>query len=354
MGTFLQSFNELANNPEDTGIRTTVLQNANLMTSQFQSIQQSLTDVGNSLTSKVNVDMQNINSYGAQIAQLNVTIRQAKSQNQNANDLMDQRDILIDKLSKLANVTVLNKSDGTDNVSIGTTDLVVGTDNYAVTQSGMTARGDLQSGELSGVVKTQSQLAIYQTNLNDLAAATIQQVNAVQAGGVGADGVTYAGGAGLDGSTGVAFFTGTDAKTITLNPTLANSPQKIAAAAIPAGPAGTPPPAGDASNAVNLANIENTVMTTGPVAGQTLAGFYQTLISDAGAKAATTATATTSAQASLTQLTQQRESITGVSTDTEMINMMTFQRSYQASARVITTMDDMLNTLINNLFPAGG
>ncbi len=52
----------------------------------------------------------------------------------------------------------------------------------------------------------------------------------------------------------------------------------------------------------------------------------------------------------LTQLTRQRESVSGVSTDSEMVNMLKYQRAYQASARVVQTMDDMVGTLINNLF----
>jgi flagellar hook-associated protein 1 FlgK len=300
--------------------------------------------------------MQSINDYGAQIAQLNVTISQATAQNQQANDLMDRRDVLIDKLSALANVSVVNKSDGTVNVAIGTSDLVVGTDHFTLTQSGMAARGDLQSGELSGVLQAKSAVNGYLTDLDNLASATIQQVNAVHAGGVGADGITYPGGAGLDGSTGVAFFTGTDAQTIGVNAVLVANPQKLAAAAIPAPPAaaGAAPPPGDASNANTLAAIENTFLTSGPLNGQTLGGFYQNVVSNAGAKSASAKTASDSAQANLTQLTQQRSSVSGVSTDTEMVNMMKYQRAYEASARVVTTMDSMLNTLINGLFPAGG
>lgn len=73
-------------------------------------------------------------------------------------------------------------------------------------------------------------------------------------------------------------------------------------------------------------------------------------MSSLGGLSAAAKTAVASAGANLDQLTQQRDSVTGVSTDAEMVNMLKFQRAYEASARVVKTMDEMLGTLINGLF----
>ena len=97
----------------------------------------------------------------------------------------------------------------------------------------LTARGDLQSGELTGLVAAQNTLTDAQSNLNALAGAVATQVNAV-----------HSAGAGLDGSTGLNFFTvsaGAEGSTISVNPALLADPRKLAAAAVPAGGACLPP-----------------------------------------------------------------------------------------------------------------
>ena len=290
--------------------------------------------------------MQNLNDYGSQIAALNVTIRQQSAGGHPVNGLLDQRDLLLDKASALANVNTSANADATINVSIGNQPLVIGTNPYAVTQGSLTAHGDLNQGELAGLIEGQSEVTGYQGKLDTLAASLTSQVNAV-----------HQGGAGLDGTTGLAFFTvtaGKEASTIAVNSVLEGHPEKLAAAALPVPPASPLPPQGDAANATLLAGLGSKTDTTPGDAlyNTTLQGFYQQTVSDAGGRAASATSASASAGATLTQLTQQRESVTGVSTDSEMVNMLKYQRAYQASARVVQTMDDMVGTLINNLFSA--
>ena len=340
LGTLFQSFNNLVNNPEDTGVRTTVVQSADALSRVFQNVNNSLSSIGDQLTAKQTDDMSSLNSYGQQIANLNATIRDSATSSQNANDLLDQRDVLLDKVSALANVTISTNKDGSVNVAVGSSQLVQGTDAFQLSLTGtdsLTARGDLTSGELGGLAQAQTDLTHYQSDLNNLASTVISTVNSV-----------HENGAGLDGTTGLAFFTGTDASNIAVNQTLVTDPDKLAAAAVPAG-GGIPAP-GDASNATLLGALENTKVATGPLAGTTLQGFYQGSISNMAGQAASATTAQTTASSNLNQLTQQRDSVTGVSTDNEMVNMMKYQSAYEASAKVVNTMDSMLNTLINDLF----
>ena len=341
--TFFQGFNSVANTPEDLGVRSTAIQNGVTLTNAFQSVGAQLDSVGAQLSQKATSDIQTINSYGAQIAALNATIRSSNVAGEQPNDLLDQRGQLLDKLSSLANVNILNNSDGTVNVSVGTTDLVVGVDANPVTVAGLQARGDLQSGDLAGVVQAQATEQANKTDLNNLAAAVASHVNSV-----------HSAGAGLDGSTGLNFFTvtaGSEAGTITVNSALLSDPSKLAAAQAPA-TAGAAPPPGDATVATKLAGLQNVSLPggSGALTGKTLLGYYQENVSNAGAVAATAKTGAAAAQSSITQLSNQRDSITGVSTDTELTNMLQYQRAYQASARFIQTQDSMLNTLITGMF----
>lgn len=338
LGTFFQNFTNLVNNPEDTGVRATVVAGASSLASQFHTLQDRLTGNGKQVSDTISSDIDTINTYGKQIAALNITIRQSLVEGQPPNDLLDRRDVLIDKLAQIANVNVVNHHDGSVDVSIGTSSLVQGITPTTLSLNGpdsLTARGDITRGELGGLLKTQTSIAGYQSDLNTLASSLATQVNAV-----------HKTGAGLDGSTGLDLFQftpGNAAATLTVNPTIANNPSKLAAAAVP--PGGGVPPAGDSTVAAQLAALQNATQT----GGQTLQSFYQRSVSALGGQSAAAATETKSADANIAQLQQQRASVSGVSTDTEMVNMLKYQRAYEASAKVIKTMDDMVSSLINDL-----
>lgn len=338
LGTFFQGFTNLVSNPEDTGARATVVSSASALASQFQTLQQRLSGIGTQVSSTISSDVDTINSYGKQIADLNLTIRQSLVQGETPNDLLDRRDTLIDKLSQLANINVANRSDGTASVSIGSSNLVEGITPTTLSLTGpgsLTARGDIQGGEVGGLLSAQTSIAGYQSDLNTLASSFATQVNAI-----------HKTGAGLDGTTGLDLFQftpGNEAGTLSVNPAITANPSKLAAAAVPAG--GGAPPAGDSTVAAQLAALQNAPQT----GGLTLQAFYQKSVSGLGGTSAAAQTATDSASANVTQLQQQRASVSGVSTDTEMVNMLKYQRAYEASAKVIKTMDDMVNSLITDL-----
>ena len=346
LGAFFNGFRDLANNPNDLGVRATTIQKGDALAQVFQGVQQRLTSLGTTLTQHIASDVSDLNNYGKQITGLNISIRQESAAGHPVNGLLDQRDLLLDKVSGLANITTTPNPDGTVNVAVGSQALVVGTDAYAVTQTSLTASGDLKQGELAGLIAGQAAVTGYQGKLDALASSLSSQVNAV-----------HQSGAGLDGTTGLSFFSvtaGKEASTIAVNPVLENHPEQLAAAALPAPPASPVPPQGDSTNAALLAALKDKTDTApgDPLYNNTLQGFYQQTVSDAGGRAATAKSASASAGATLTQLTQQRESVSGVSTDSEMVNMLKYQRAYQASARFVQTADDMIGTLINNLFSA--
>lgn len=344
LGAFFNGFHDLSNNAEDIGARATTIQKGNALANIFQGVQHRLTSLSTTLNEHISSDVKNLNDYSVQIAALNVTIRQESASSHPVNGLLDQRDLLLDKLSGLANISTHNNSDGTVNVSVGSQALVVGTDPYPVTQSSLTAHGDLNQGDLAGLIEGQSEVGVYQAKLNTLAGSLAAQVNAV-----------HRSGSGLDGTTNQDFFTvtaGNEAATLAVNPNLEAHPEQLAAAARPVPPASPVPAPSDAANAALLAGLKDKTDTTPGDAlfNNTLLGFYQQTVADAGGRAASAKSAAASAGATVTQLSQQRSSVTGVSTDSEMVNMMKYQRAYQASARVVQTMDDMVGTLINNLF----
>jgi flagellar hook-associated protein 1 FlgK len=340
--SFFSSFQDVANTPENIGVRAAAVQQGVALANTFQTIQAGLTAAAGSLSGQASSDIQTVNSDSAQIAALNISIKASTRGGQSPNDLLDQRGVLLDKLSGLANITVQNNSDGSVNVSVGSTSLVQGIDSSSVSLSGLTASGDLTSGALSGLSKAQTQIAAYQSQLNSAAASVVSQVNAAQTGGLD-----------LNGNAGTPFFTataGSEAATIAVNPDLETNPDHLAAASAP-----TPPAtfgAGDGSNAQAIASLLTKTVTsaTSPLAGQSIQSYYQSTVSDAGSRAAAALSGAGTAQAGYTQLSNQRSSETGVSTDTELSNLLKYQRSYQASAQFIQISDGLIGTLITNLF----
>ena len=228
LSAFFNGFHDLSNNPDDLGVRATTIQKGDALAQVFQGVQQRLTSLGATLTQHIASDVKDLNAYGAQLAGLNISIRQESAAGHPVNGLLDQRDLLLDKVSGLANITTQANADGTVNVVIGSQALVVGTDAYAVTQGSLTASGDLKQGELAGLIEGQAEVGGYQAKLDALAASLTAQVNAA-----------HRGGAGLDGTTGLDFFTATpgkEASTIAVNPVLESHPEQLAAAALPVPP----------------------------------------------------------------------------------------------------------------------
>ncbi len=341
--SFFSAFQDVANAPENTGVRAAAVQKGVALSQTFGTISSGLVSVASSLSGQSAAAVQSINTDSAQIAALNLTIKASTRSGQSPNDLLDQRGVLLDKLSGLANITVQNNSDGTVNVAVGSAALVLGTDSFAATLLSLTA-GGLSGGTLGGLQATSTKVTGFQNQLNATAASVVSQVNAAQANGLD-----------LNGYAGTPFFAataGSEAGTLSVTSDLQANPSHLAAASVPAPPATFG--AGDGSNAQVIAGLLTKTVTspTDPLAGQSLQSYYQGTVSTAGGEAAAALAGQRTAQAIYTQGSNSRASETGVSTDTELTNMMKYQRAYQASARVITTADDMIGTLINNLFSA--
>ena len=121
MQGLFDAMNGVASNPESVPARQTLLSNAQSLVNRFQSIDQQLTSVANGLTGQISSSVKDINSYAQQIASLNSNIRRATAsgQGQQPNDMLDQRDQLINQLNQQIKSTVVQQSDGTIGVFMG-------------------------------------------------------------------------------------------------------------------------------------------------------------------------------------------------------------------------------------------
>lgn len=121
MQEFFSAMNGVANNPESTSTRQTLLGSAQFVANRFQAIDQRLTDIASGLNSQITSSVSAINTYAQQIATLNgnIKVAVAAGQGQQPNDLLDQRDQVISQLNKEIKVSVQAQSDGTATVFIG-------------------------------------------------------------------------------------------------------------------------------------------------------------------------------------------------------------------------------------------
>lgn len=133
------------------------------------------------------------------------------------------------------------------------------------------------------------------------------------------------------------FFSGTDASNITVNPMLANNPSLLAAAAN-----GSP---GDNQAAKAIALLDTQPLSS--AGGLTLRQVYDTMVSNIGASASAARTVAEGTELVLQTLQAQREALSGVSLDEESINLIKQQRAFQGAARVISTVDELLQTVLN-------
>ena len=198
---FFSDVTQLSANPGDATQRTILLNDANNLAQEFNSLGSSLTQVQSGLDAQMNSSVSNVNALAQQIAQLNGQIQIATANGSTPNDQLDQRDQLVNQLAGMMNVQVIPSSLGQVNVLAGGAPVVVGNQSmnlqYSVdsnnqgqlTAAGTTTPLTVTGGQLGGLLTVRNQsLTNVQTQLNTLAGTLAQQVDNIQATGIGLGG----------------------------------------------------------------------------------------------------------------------------------------------------------------------
>lgn len=314
LSSFWTSWSNLANAPSNAasreGVITAGVNLANTL-KQLSSQIESAAGEANARYEAITGPKGEVASAAQQIAALNNQIKIAQGGGQQPNELLDRRDQLLDGLSKLAQVSVTEHEDGTDTVTFGNAAEPLLEGGNVHWPQALTAAAGGQLGALIGLTSPTGQLARYQEALDGVASSLAESVNALQPR--------------------KPFFSGTTAASIAVAAT---------GEQIQTGPEGQP---GANELAVSIANLR------GGGADQRQAAFVTQVGSDVQSAKQSEA----GAQAMVTAVEERRQVVSGVSTDEEMTQLVTFQRGYEASARVMTAMDQMLETLIERTGKAG-
>ncbi len=351
LSNFFNSFQSLATDPTSSSLRQSVLTAGQDLAGAFSQTSQNLATIQQGLDQSVVQTAQQVNQITAQVANLNQQIQEVSNAGDNPGSLEDQRDEDLTNLSKLVDTAVVYSNNGT--VSVTTTNgalLVSGNQSNAlntqinpatgmndVYSQGTDITSTITGGQLQGLINARDAgIPSTQSSLDNLAASLISAVNTQQNAGYD-----------LNGTSGVDFFTpftpsasGSNAGAAATMTVALTDPDEVAASSN-----GT---SGDNANATALADLQNQPM----VSGQTAGDYYANLIDGVGNDVSNATSEQTAIGLVLQQLTNQQQSISGVSLDEEATNLVMYQRAYEASARIISTVDELTQASIDMFTPS--
>ena len=334
LSAFLSAWDSLSTNPADSAARTSVLAAGTNLAESITSASQRLDEVSDEVTLRVGDDVDELNGLLKAVAGLNAAIVKAKTEQREPNDLQDQRDTALDRIAALTGARIESLDDGSVTVTTKSgVQLVGGQLAATLTSSGsspvsVAVDGEpaVLAGEIGGYVSAAtSDIPAYRAQLDVVAQQLRDVVNTAHRAGVGSD-----------GSTDLDFFTGTDASDLAVN-------SDLTAAKLGAGRSSSP---GDGNGALGVAAA---LRTTRDADGQSVGDMLRAVGSRVGQAATDAARGARTATASVTSAQAARASADGVSVDEEMVDLVKFQHSYEAAARVISIADGMLDKLINEM-----
>ncbi len=346
---FYNAFQTLSTSPQDViSNRQNVIEAGTTLASDFQTANAQLATVQSGLDTQVNQSATDINSMLTSVASLNQQINNVSQHGSTPNDLMDQRDQLLDKLSGYMDLTLSTQTNGSINIAVNGQSLVNNftASSVSVASVGSPAHPQIQAGgvslatsggQVAGFVQSYTNIDSMQNSLDSLASVVINQVNAIHA----APGAAFD----LNGAQGVNFFTGSSASTMAMNPVVQSDPAKVVA--------GKTAAKGDNTAALAMVALQDQLVYPAGVPTGTLGSAISTLSLQLGSQANQANSMQTTHSNSLKNLTAEQASVSGVSTDEELTNMMQYQRAYQAASRVITTVDECMDMIINRMGKVG-
>jgi len=398
---FWNSWEVLNRDPTLLSARVDVIAKATNMVDTFKQVDESLTALERDIDSSIATKVSAVNTMLANIAQLNDYIRRAESLGANANDYRDQRDVLLDQLSSIVNIEYAETPAGDFTLSIAGTQ-VVANDQAATVTADIAANAT--SGELAGYVQAKADIAQIRDELNALVktlvggAVTVTLANGyttsqpltanndvtlddgtvIPAGTIipagskivssveltvkGINGLHSLGYGTSDPTpTGIAFFTTSDGSTdfnmsnIRLNPVIANDTSKIAASGryetTSVGTNITIKGNGDIAHAITSLRdkVFNYPSNLTNLSSGTLDDYFRAVISELGTRSSNSSRNLQNQQDLVDNVEVQRQSVSGVSLDEEMADVIKFQHAYNAAARNMTVIDEMLDRVINQM-----
>ncbi|WP_369136760.1 flagellar hook-associated protein FlgK [Modestobacter versicolor] len=354
------AWGDVANKPTEDGGRTAVLQKTATLVAELHTTSSNLDKQWDQTRDSLDVLATGVNAKAQSIADLNTAIKRATQSGLPANELADKRDVLVMDLAVSIGATVTPGNDGQVNVVVAGAQIVSGGSTVRIKVEGTRVPGEAAVGNPAFVTDPGgTRLAVggtaggaltaltdtipgYQAQLDAVAVGLATEVNAAHTAGYDKNGAAgepvFRDGTG----PGPVDLTKVTAANITLRIT---DPAKLAAASTPPIPPVAGPPAVAAKPSADGGNAA--VFAAMAKSGNGVATVYRQLIVNLGVEASVATSNLQTQTVVAAQVDASRESVSGVSIDEEMTNMLQFQHAYSAAARMITAIDETLDVLIN-------
>lgn len=303
LNSFFNSWSELSKDPQSSGVKSVVIENGKYLSNSINSAFKRLESLEEGLDKQSEYIMDEVNSMLSQLDKLEKNIKIIQGSGKSPNDFLDQRDQLLDNLSFKLNI---NDKD------VKATLKKAYDANGKVTLDDLTKSGVKISGELEGTLSMKQEINKYKDGLKQLANTITSNVNKA---------------AGQD------IFKAKDGELISINPEMLQEPEKINVTADIALKVYELK-----SEKVNINGKDMTINT-----------FYNSMIQDLGQSSAAVIRDESNQSKLLENIDSSRSSVSGVSLDEEMISLLQLQHTYSANAKVMSTIDSLLDVVVNGL-----
>jgi len=352
LDAFWAGWQALNSNPTDITTRIDLKERGVALAQALNQRARSLITLRDDQDKAIVQSVAEINNLATQVAQLNAQIAHIKAIGEQPNDLLDERDRVLDRLAETSGARASIQDDGQALVSIGGHALVVGSKTFELAAtpdpgnnnlSAITWAADGQSlniskGELAGLLEVRDRTIPDQlAGLNAVAYELATRVNTLHQSGYG-----------INNATNLNFFapfTSTDyALEIQVGQDILADPANIATASAPDSP-------GDGSLAATISAVQNELLMSAGSA--TLNQYYTAKVGELALELKGAITKARDHGLIVQSLNNLKESVSGVSLDEEAANLVKAQKSFQAAARLMTVMDEMLDRIINGMGVVG-
>ncbi len=303
LNSFFNSWSELSKDPQSSGVKSVVIENGKYLSNSINSAFKRLESLEEGLDKQSEYIMDEVNSMLSQLDKLEKNIKIIQGSGKSPNDFLDQRDQLLDNLSFKLNI---NDKD------VKATLKKAYDANGKVTLDDLTKSGVKISGELEGTLSMKQEIKKYKDGLKQLANTITSNVNK---------------------AAGQEIFKAKDGELISINPEMLQEPEKINVTADIALKVYELK-----SEKVNINGKDMTINT-----------FYNSMIQDLGQSSAAVIRDESNQSKLLENIDSSRSSVSGVSLDEEMISLVQLQHTYSANAKVMSTIDSLLDVVVNGL-----
>ena len=355
LANFWQSWDAIASNPSDPAARIQTIDQAQTVATDLQQANTQLTTVAANATSELGSVATEANGLLSQVATLNTQIASSQFTGTSPNALIDQRNQAMNQLAKDIGAVGSTTPAGSYQVKVGNVVLVNGgwSDTLSVPAPTGTGTGiqpiglqakesgatvSVSAGTAAGLIAGVNNLSGFQTQLNGVASKLYNDVNTALG-----NGYTYQAGVTPQVHGGPLFVTSDGSTTVTAA-NISVSPAMVGTPSTPGDPsmlaAATDPSnaANDGSNAQAIASMWNSAGGSD--------SLYRSLVQQVGQQVSSTNNQVQSQTAVANAAQQNLQAVTGVDPNTQLVSLMNFQQAYQAAAKVISTVDTAMQSLI--------